>query len=135
MGKAICGLQPSGALKNGHRLADLVANAAPLARKVVLDMENARPGTVYPYDVFPSGFAEGLRDLVLYRDNSLTEAFAELEVFDVAATGAAIRALLEDADTRADLRAKQQRYVDRLARLGDGAEVLERIVDEQRAAA
>ena len=65
---------------------------------------------------------------VLYQGNSLTQGFAEVEVFGGAETQAAISNLLTDAPSRAELRAKQQLYVDRLRSLDDGATVLERLM-------
>ena len=63
-----------------------------------------------------------------YQGNSLTQGFAEVEVFGGAETQAAISNLLTDAPSRAELRAKQQLYVDRLCSLDDGATVLERLM-------
>lgn len=121
MGKAICGLQPCAVLKNSFRLIDLVQQAEPGVRNVILAMENARPGTVYPYEVFPSGFRHTLDELVLYQDNALTRAFDEVETYGGEASAGALCRLLADREARADLRARQRVYVDRLARLGDSA--------------
>jgi hypothetical protein len=135
MGKAICGLQPCAVLKNSRTLVELMAVAPPKAREVILAMENARLGAVYPYEVFPSGFASQLRELVLYRDNSLTRAFADLEIYQLDGTRAELQRLLIDGAARDELRANQLVYVDSLADLGDGAEILEGMLAEHRAGA
>jgi hypothetical protein len=132
LGKAVCGFQTCVVLKNSHRLLDLLAAAEPAVREVVLAMENAQPGAVYPYDVFPTGMVEELKDLVLYRDNSLTAAFAEVEIFGGATTAGQLRGLLTDAGARDLLRSRQQVYVDRLARLEDSTSVLARLVEQER---
>lgn len=132
LGKAVCGYQACAALKNSYRLLELLDSAHPPVRDVVLAMENAQAGTVYPFDVFPTGMVAELRDLVLYRDNSLTQAFWEAEIFGGPATADALGRLLTDPGTRAELRSRQHVYVDRLAALEDGASVLERLVEEER---
>jgi hypothetical protein len=132
MGKAICALQPCAVLRNSHRLSELLASVPPPVRDLILAMENVRPGAVYPYDVYPSGFMGALDELVLYRDNALTEAFAELEVFEVAETRMALQRLLTDRDTRDALETRQRHYVDLLAGLGDAAEILERLYRDHR---
>jgi len=132
MGKAICGTQACAVLKNSHRLLPLLEGASETVRDVVLAMENARPGTVYPYDVFPNGMAQELEELVLYRSNSLTRAFRDAEVFGGDATADALGRLLTDPGTREKLRADQMVYVDRLRALNDGAQVLEKLVQCDR---
>lgn len=131
LGKAVCGFQPCAVLKNTRRLLDLVPSAHPRVRDVVQAMENDQPGTVYPYDVFPTGLVQELKDLVLYRDNSLTQAFAEVEVFGGPATAEQLGALLTDRATRADLRDRQEVYVERLALLEDSAAVLTGLVESE----
>jgi hypothetical protein len=132
MGKAICGFQPCAVLKNSHRLIDLMRWVEPKVRDMILAMENIRPGSVYPYEVFPSGFSTELDQLILYQDNSLTQAFAELEIYAVDQTTRALEGLLTEPNTRDALLTRQRDYVGRLARLGDGAELLERLFGEHR---
>jgi hypothetical protein len=132
MGKAICGLQPCAVLKNSHRLIDLMNWAPSKVRDVILAMENIRPGSVYPYEVFPSGFKTELDQLILYRDNSLTRAFAEMELYEVEATGAMLQRLLVEPEARDNLLTHQRDYVVRLAELGDGAEILEDMLGKHR---
>ena len=132
LGKAVCGLQPCALLKNSHRLLDVLRTAPPAVRAVAQGMENAQPGTIYPYDVFPTGMVQELKDLVLYRDNSLTRAFGEVEVFGGRAASDQLCGLLADPDARRRLRAHQEVYVDRLASTEDGAAVLARVVEQER---
>ena len=132
LGKAVCGLQPCAVLKNSHRLLDILETAAPSVRDVVQAMEGAQPGTVYPYDVFPTGMVQELEDLVLYRDNSLTDAFADVEVFGGAATAERLCSLLVDGAARDALRSRQEVYVDRLAPLDPGAAALARLLEQER---
>ena len=135
LGKAVCGLQPCAVLKNSHRLLDILETAAPEVREVVQAMEGAQPGTIYPYDVFPTGMVQELKDLVLYRDNSLTQAFGQVEVFGGPSAAEQLCGLLADPTARDGLREHQRVYVDRLAALEDAAAVLSRLVDQERSMA
>ena len=134
MGKAICGLQPCAALVNRARLPVIMDRLSGRLKELVLEMEGERMGTVFPYRVFPTSMMEELERLVLYRDNSLLDAFLEVEVFGGAATREALLGLLADPATRADLRHSQQRYVDRLKALGDASSVIEALAAEERSA-
>jgi hypothetical protein len=132
MGKAICGLRPCAALKNSYRILELMDRLSGPFRRIVLGMENARPGSVYPFEVFPTVTRDVLERLCLYRENSLTEGFRELEIFDGQETGEALRGLLVDGEVRRDLRRRQQVYVDRLARLREPSDVLSDLVAQDR---
>ena len=55
MGKAVCGLQACAALINSYRLLKLMDGLKERLKEIMPAMENRRPGTVFPYDVFPSG--------------------------------------------------------------------------------
>jgi hypothetical protein len=130
MGKAVCGLQAAALLKNSYGVLDLMGLCSGPVWEIVSAMERDRLGSVFPFDVYPTGMKDTLESIVLYRDNPLTEGFVELEVFGGAPTESALARLLTDAAARADLRQKQQRYVDALTALDDGATVLERIAAE-----
>ena len=97
-------------------------------------MENRRPGTVFPYDVFPSGMRDMLNEIILYRGNSLTEAFCEVELFGGEKTASTLSRLLIDPQTRDELRTRQQLYVDKLRKLGDSERVLYNLVEQHRRA-
>jgi hypothetical protein len=127
MGKAVCGLQAAAVLKNSYGVLDLMGLCSGPVWEIVSAMERDRLGSVFPFDVYPTGMRDTLESIVLYRDNPLTEGFVELEVFGGAATESALASLLNDTATREGLRGKQQRYVDVLSGIDDGATVLERI--------
>jgi hypothetical protein len=132
MGMAICGLQPAAALKNSFRILELMDRMGGTLRDIVLGMENVRPGSVYPFEVFPTVTKDVLEGLCLYRGNTVTGGFQELEIFGGEETGEALRLLLADPDTRSDLRRRQQAYVERLVRLSDAPDVLFHLVEEDR---
>lgn len=132
MGKAICGLQTCAALKNSYRLLEILADADPPTRDVVLAMERARRGSVFPHEVYPSDLRQALDDLVLYRENSLTRAFKDVELYGGASTRATLTALLDEGPLRRTLRERAEAYVERLRGLPDSASVLRRIVAEHR---
>ena len=132
LGKAACGLRPCAVLRNSHRLLDLLRVAPASVRQVVQAMENDQPGTIYPYDVVPTGMVQELNDLVLYRENSLTQAFVEVELFGGPAAAEQLGGLLVDPARRAALRAHQEVYVERLAATEDAATVLTRLVEQDR---
>lgn len=127
MGKAVCGLQAAAVLKNSYGILDLMGLCSGPVWEVVCAMERDRLGSVFPFDVYPTGMRDTLESIVLYRDNPLTDGFAEIEVFGGAPTESALASLLTDAATRDGLQQKQKRYVDALAAIDDGAAVLERI--------
>ncbi|MFL5383825.1 MAG: DUF6365 family protein [Longimicrobiaceae bacterium] len=135
MGKAVCGLQPCAVLRNGRRLLELAATLDGRLAEVVQEMERLRMGAVYPFEVFPNVTPGDLEEIGLYRGSSLPHAFRALELFGGGETRDALHALLTDPAERAALRARQRHYVDRLARLPDGAALLEGLVHGQRGAA
>lgn len=132
MGKAVCGLQPAAVLKNSFGVLELMQLCSGPVREIVCAMERERLGSVFPFDVYPTGMRDTLEDIVLYRDNLLTAGFAELEVFGGSPTADALAALLTDAAMRDALVASQRRYVDALNGIEDGATLLERIVCGRR---
>ena len=131
MGKAICAFKTSAALKNSYRLAELMPLLTGRLRDTVMAMEAERLGTVYPFEVYPTGMTELLDKICLYRDNGLTRGFRDLEMFGGEETAAALCDLLTDDHTREEQRAHQERYVERLRRLEESAPVLERLVEEE----
>ena len=132
MGKAVCGLQPVAVLKNSYGVLELMGLSLGRVWEIVSAMERDRLGSVFPFDVYPTGMQDTLESIVLYRDNSLTAGFAELEIFGGDATAAALAALLTDGATRADLKQEQQRYVEALSAIDDGAVALEHIAARAR---
>jgi hypothetical protein len=128
LGKAVCGLHPCAAFKNSQTLRELLARLDGRLREIVLAMERLKLGSVFPYEVFPSGMREELEQLALYRDNSLTRCFAELELFGGDSTGERLRGLLVEEEPRALLRDEQERYVERVRSLDDAHDALARLL-------
>jgi hypothetical protein len=124
MGKAVCGLQPCAVLTNSRRLPELVDAGGERVRDIVLAMERVRLGSVYQFAVFPSVTPQDVETIGLYRDNRLTDAFRELEVFGGDETRESLRRLLFDRVEREALRARQESYVEALRLLPDSAQAL-----------
>jgi Family of unknown function (DUF6365) len=131
IGKSICGLHPCGAFQNRARILELMDRLSGRWRQVIIGMENARPGSVFPFEVFPTITAEELEALGLYRGNSITAGFREFEIFGGEETGEALRASIVNNEDRLELRKAQEAYIERLRTLEDAATVLERLVEEE----
>ena len=132
MGKAICGLQPCAALINTYGILELADSLEGRLRDVVFGMERVKLGSVYKYQVFPSGMVDMLEEIILYKGNSLTQAFCEAEVYGGETTSRQLRRLLEDPQTRDSLRERQQAYVNKVQMLPDAEQVLRTVVNEER---
>jgi hypothetical protein len=130
MGKAICGLVPCAAFRNSYTLLQLMGRLRGPLREMVLSMERSSSGSVFPYEVFPSGMMEELLELGLYRESSLADAFEELEIFGGELTREALHRLLLDETVRAQLRSRQAEYVRRVRELEDAHSVLQLLIDE-----
>jgi hypothetical protein len=129
LGKAVCGLQPAAAFVNSFGILDLLKSATGRLRELVLTIENGRPGSIYPFDVYPTGMRDILEQIILYRDNSITHAFAALELFGGDPTQQELADLLTNAPSRRNLQDRQKTYLDRLQELPDGASALVHLVD------
>jgi hypothetical protein len=132
MGKAICGLQTCAVLKNSYRLVDLMGSLNGTIREAVSAMERIRLGSVYPYEVFPSGMTELLEEIILYKNNSLTMAFWDTEVFGGDETSKILSRLLMDQPMRDTLRERQQTYVGKLQALQDSSDAICSLVEKHR---
>ena len=130
LGKAVCGLQPVSAFRNRYRILELLQRTSGRLRELVLAIENPKPGSIYPFEVYPTGMADVLERIVLYRESSLHSAFELLEIFGGQETEQALTRLLTDASTREELQARQRVYVERLMGLKGAAAVLARLVAE-----
>jgi hypothetical protein len=124
IGRAACALLPVALLHNSRRLPEILDAGEPEARRIALAMERARLGAVFRYEAFPIWSAEDVDELGLFRDNSVTSAFARVELFGGEPTRRQLAALLTDAATRADLRERQRRYVERVSALPDAHDVV-----------
>lgn len=124
LGKAVCGLRPCAVLRNSFPLVDLLGRLEGPLRRMILEMERLRLGSVFPYAVFPIWRADELEQLDLFRHNSLAEGFARVEVFGGEATRQQLHGLLLDRDAREALAARQEVYVRQLASVCSPAEAL-----------
>jgi hypothetical protein len=129
MGKAICCLQPCCVLRNSFTFGQALDRPDGPIRDLVLQMEQERMGAIFPFNVYPIGMVHELEKIVLYRQNSLTAAFQPLEIFAGSETKQQLNALLTGSREREALRDAQLEYVRRLQQIGDGAEVLQQIVN------
>ena len=135
MGKAICCLQPCVVLRNSFTFREAVDRADGPIRDLVLQMEQERMGAIFPFNVYPIGMVNELEQIVLYRHNSLTAGFRPLEIFAGNVTKQQLSALLTDARELEELKAAQLEYVCRLQQIGDGAEVLQNVVERTKSLA
>jgi hypothetical protein len=124
IGKAICGFQASAVMKNSFGVLELMDRAEGTAREIVRRMERTRIGSVYPFDAFPTVTPKDVDQIGLYRDNGLPEGFLEVEVFGGAETREKLLSLAGDPVRRAQQRARQKIYVERLGKLPTGEAVL-----------
>jgi uncharacterized protein DUF6365 len=133
MGKAICFVRPCAVMRNSFTFRQAVDRSDGPIRELVLQMEHERMGAIFPFNVYPIGMVHELEQIVLYRDNSLTAAFRPLEIFGGTETKRQLYNLLTDDREREALKTAQLEYVRRLLQIGDGADVLQEIVDNERA--
>ena len=128
LGKAVCGLRPCVVLRNSFRLIELLAKVEEPLRHLISQMEMVCLGSVYPYEVFPIWQRDELEQLGLFRQNSLAECFATLEVFGGEATRERFYHLLMDQQTRDPMQSRQLDYVGRLESLCDADIALRKII-------
>ncbi|MDQ3980594.1 MAG: DUF6365 family protein [Actinomycetota bacterium] len=111
IGKAVCAGVPCVLLRNSFGLTELLEQAEPVVRRIVLDMEAARLGAVFPYEVFP-----------LWRREEVPLAgpvpgCTPIEVFGGEPSRHLLHRLLLDDAFRTAARTVQQAYADRVAAL------------------
>jgi hypothetical protein len=133
IGKAICGLQPCAGLMNSFRFLELMDRLDGPLKGLVLAMENGKPGTVFPFKVYPTGMTVELDRLILYSDNCVTDAFRSIEIFGNGDTGGGLKGLLIDEAERESLRNSQWEYVRRLQALADPVDVLDELAQDGHA--
>lgn len=130
LGKAVCGFQTCAAWHNSHRLHELAARDPKGGGEAVQAMERDRLGSVYPWAVYPSLTPDDVEEIGLYRDNSLPEAFLDVEIFGGEETGRLLRDALEGGEVTERLESRQRAYVERLRELPASEEVLRRVAGE-----
>ena len=132
LGKAVCGGTPCGYLANRFSsLDELPALPRPLGR-IVDAMEAARPGFIYPHEVFPIWGPEEVEKLGQFRDNSIVDACRRFEIFGGDATREELHALLTDASTIAELKQHQHDYWARVDKLPDPEAILATVIEGAR---
>jgi hypothetical protein len=124
LGKAVCGGIPSAVLKNTFGFRDVLERLTGPLREAALAMESARSGSIFPYEVFPIWATEDLDRLGLFRTNSVTDAFCELELWGGEDTQTLLYGLLTDEKARHELRTNQERYVEKIRSLPDAHDAL-----------
>jgi hypothetical protein len=122
--KAVCAGVPTVALTNSLRLRQAAAADDPQIAAVVGDMERRRPGSVFPFDVFPIWSRQDLDQLGLFRQPLYDAALVRAELFGGSATADLLAGLLVDPTTRRRLRESQDAYVSSISRVARAADVL-----------
>jgi hypothetical protein len=128
IGRAICSGIPAIALRNRRRLPEILGAGDPSARALADAMETARPGAVFPFEVFPLWNALDVDALGLFHGNAVTDAFVPVELFGGAESAETVRGVLEDGDVRARLGERQAHYTERVAALRTTPEALSDVV-------
>jgi hypothetical protein len=128
MGKAICALQNCVAFVNRKNVLQLMDSPDPVVRRVVAAVEGHRLASVFPFEVFPGGMADLLDEIILYKNNSLADAFRDVEIFGGESSARVLRELLEEQGEIEALHDRQAHYVSTLAGIPRAAEVIARCV-------
>ena len=123
MAKAVCFQTPCALLCNSYSLPELLGQEDWPGRQIILALENARPGAVFPFDVFPIWSRQDVDARGCCDAGGYGQTFIRAELFGGKATQAALRNLLLDPATRAALAAKQAEYLRRLDRLPGAADL------------
>ena len=87
---------------------------------------------MFPFEVFPTVGREQLDEIGLYRNNTITKGFWELEIYGGENTGCAVSHMLTDSKIRSRLESGQNEYIRRLRRLNASTEVLTRLLERDR---
>jgi hypothetical protein len=124
LGKAVSGLVPCAALRNSYSLLEIVDRACSVVADLVLEMDRERPGSVFPFEVFPIWSKADLDTLGVFRNNLLDRCLAALELYGGEETLVEVERLLTDPAASDALRQVQQEYLAALARLPTGEEAL-----------
>lgn len=124
LGKAACGLHPCVALRNSYRLGELLERSDDSLRRLLLEMENERLGTTFPFEVFPIWSRQDLRALQLFEANPLVDSMITLELYGGEETRRALWEALTDEGCREALRSRQRLLVESIGRLPSAEEAL-----------
>ena len=127
LGKAMCARQVPTVLHNTYRLSELMRRADRIMRDVLNTLESRRLGAVFPFAAFPTVTHADVDAIGLYKESTLPEGFAWLEIFGGQETADELQRLLTDQVTRDALHERQQIYIDKLQRLDEVATILARV--------
>jgi hypothetical protein len=127
MAKAVCFLTPCALLCNSYSLPELLEQEDWPGRRIVLALENERPGAIFPFDVFPIWSRDDVDSRGCCDADGYGRTFVRAELFGGKSTQAALRNLLLDPPTQAALRARQTAYVRRLDELPGAADLFRRL--------
>jgi hypothetical protein len=130
LGAAVCSGTASARLRNEQPLHDIAASADPELRSIVQQMERQRPGSVFPFDVFPIWNRDDLAHLGILHDNPIEALVNSIEVF-AARSGGGLTPLLCDTDLRTTFAGRQKAYADAITALPDAYVALERCIETQ----
>jgi hypothetical protein len=129
LGKAMCARQVPAVLHNTYRLSELMRHADEDIQDVLNTLEAGRLGAVFPFAAFPTVTPADIEAIGLYRDSTLPNGFAWLEIFGGRKTADHLQRLLTDQTTRDALHERQQIYIDKLMRLDKVARILARMAN------
>jgi hypothetical protein len=132
LARAVAGLIPSVVFRNSFRLPNLLMTSRGPLRDLLLAMERASLGSVFPFEVFPIWSRHEVELLGLFFQNAVSRCLLRLEIFGGERTGQMLRLLLSDASIRACLRRRQESYMQHLQTLPDSYEALHVLRDEYR---
>jgi Family of unknown function (DUF6365) len=127
LGKAMCARQIPAVLRNTRRLSELMHRSDEAMSDVLTRLEAGRLGAVFPFAAFPTVTPADIEAIGLYKDSTLPDGFAWLEIFGGRETADEFERLLTDDRTRSALHERQQVYIDRLLRLDDVPAILARM--------
>ena len=125
IGRAAARRVPVVCLRNRRRLLEIIRGDDPASRELAYAMEEARPGAIFPFDVFPIWNEADVDQLGLFRDNPVTQCVLPIEMYGGADSAESMRRALEDADLRGATRGKQDDYFARVAALPSTRDVLQ----------
>ncbi len=123
LGRAVNLGIPAVSLANSYTIADVAQQPASAVRSLAFELEEHRPGSLFPYRVFPLDFREELTSMQLFRCNRFERTFRVLEAWGGAPTRDGLHDLLWGRDKN-DVSAAQQDYSRSLAGLPLAAEAL-----------
>ena len=115
---------PAACFINSYRISELAEKAPAALRELAFELEERRPGSVFPYRVFPLDFRAELESMQLFRGNRFVRTFMELEAWGGEPTRRKLYDLLWDEATRRRLGSAQRDYAEAIATLPGPLEVL-----------